>query len=111
MSLSKLNIGQSVIFLTGLTLNLAMAANEVVNGTMTPGDFVMLAAYFQQLSGALFNMGMFFREVTQSQVDMEDLLNMLQTKSKIQESPDAKEFKFEQGEIEFKGVSFGHKVE
>ena len=56
-------------------------------------------------------MGMFFREVTQSQVDMEDLLNMLQTKSKIQESPDAKEFKFEQGKIEFKGVSFGHKVE
>ena len=46
MSLSKLNVGQSVIFLTGLTLNLAMAANEVVNGTMTPGDFVMLAAYF-----------------------------------------------------------------
>ena len=56
-------------------------------------------------------MGMFFREVTQSQVDMEDLLNMLQTKSKIQESPDAKEFKFQQGEIEFKGVGFGHKVE
>ena len=42
---------------------------------------------------------------------MEDLLKMMERKSKIQESPDAKEFKFEQGEIEFKGVSFGHKVE
>ena len=62
-SLSQLNVGQSVIFLTGLSLNLMMAANEVCNGTMTPGDFVMISAYFQQLAGPLFNMGTLFREV------------------------------------------------
>ena len=65
-SLSELNIGQAVIFQTGLMLNLLMAANAVVNGTMTPGDFILLQAYFMQLAGPLFNMGMFFREVTQS---------------------------------------------
>jgi len=41
-SLSHLNIGQAVIFSTGLTLNLLMAAHEVSAGTMTPGDFVMI---------------------------------------------------------------------
>jgi ABC-type transport system involved in Fe-S cluster assembly fused permease/ATPase subunit len=30
-----------------------------------------------QLSGPLFNMGMLFREIDQSQVDMEDLFYML----------------------------------
>ena len=62
-SLSQLNIGQAIIFLSGLTLNLMMAANEVCNGTMTPGDFVMISAYFTQLAGPLFNMGTLFREV------------------------------------------------
>jgi ABC-type transport system involved in Fe-S cluster assembly fused permease/ATPase subunit len=41
-SLTKLNIGQQVLFNTGLTLNLLMAAFDVYTGTMTPGDFVMI---------------------------------------------------------------------
>lgn len=54
-----------------------MAANAVSTGYMTPGDFVMIQALFMQLSGPLFNMGTFFREVDQSQVDVEDLFFML----------------------------------
>ena len=42
---------------------------------------------------------------------MEDLLKMMERKSKIQESPNAKEFQYGEGGIEFKGVSFGHKLE
>ena len=45
-SLSQLNVGQAVIYSTGLTLNLFMAANDVVNGVMTPGDFILIQAYF-----------------------------------------------------------------
>ena len=41
-SLSRLNIGQSVIFSTGMTLNLLMAAHGVSVGTMSTGDFVMI---------------------------------------------------------------------
>ena len=36
---------------------------------------------------------------------------MLQQKPKIEESPDAVDFEFKQGGIEFKGVSFGHAKE
>ena len=54
-------------------------------------------------------MGMFLREVSQSQVDVEDLFYMLQQKPAVQEAPDAKEFRLERGSIEFRGVSFGHK--
>jgi ATP-binding cassette subfamily B protein len=41
-SLSRLNIGQSIILSTGLTINLLMAAHGVHAGTLTPGDFVMI---------------------------------------------------------------------
>mgnify|MGYP006102028543 CR=1 FL=1 len=41
-SLSRLNIGQSIIISTGLTLNLLMAAHGVHMGNMTAGDFVMI---------------------------------------------------------------------
>jgi ABC-type transport system involved in Fe-S cluster assembly fused permease/ATPase subunit len=43
-----------------------MAAYQVSTGVLTPGDFVMIQALFMQLSGPLFNMGGFFREVDQS---------------------------------------------
>lgn len=59
----ELNVGQNIIFSTGLTINLLMAAHGVSTGYMTAGDFVMIQALFMQLSGPLFNMGTFFREV------------------------------------------------
>ena len=111
LSLGQLNVGQSAIFLSGLSLNLLMAANEVCNGTMTPGDFVMISAYFSQLAGPLFNMGTLFREVAQSQVDMEDLFNMLEKQPLLAESPNARDFNFKEGGIEFKGISYGHPLE
>jgi ABC-type transport system involved in Fe-S cluster assembly fused permease/ATPase subunit len=62
-SLAKLNAGQTCIFSAGLTLNLLMAAWDVSNGRLTPGDFVMIQALFMQLAGPLFNMGTLFREI------------------------------------------------
>lgn len=82
-SLGQLNVGQAIIFSCGLTLNLFIAASDVANGTMTAGDFILIQAYFMQLSAPLFNMGMLFREVAQSQIDVEDLFNMLQTKPAV----------------------------
>ena len=69
-----------------------MAAFDVSTGYMSPGDFVLIQAYFMQLAGPLFNMGTLFREVEQSQVDLEDLLIMLRVTPKIMQSPEAKDF-------------------
>jgi ATP-binding cassette, subfamily B, heavy metal transporter len=66
-----------------MVANLLMAAKDVSLGLMTAGDFVLIQAYFMQLSGPLFNMGTLFREVGQTQVDMMDLLKMLDTVPKI----------------------------
>lgn len=108
-SLSKLNCGQNIIFSAGSIINLLMAANDVSMGKMTPGDFFMINAYFMQLAGPLFNMGTLFREVQQTQIDVEDLFNMLHRRPEILESPDAVDFAYGGGSIEFRGVSFKHK--
>jgi ABC-type transport system involved in Fe-S cluster assembly fused permease/ATPase subunit len=65
-TLARLNMGQTAIFTTGLTINLVMAAWDVSTGRLTPGDFVMIQALFMQLAGPLFNMGTLFREIDQS---------------------------------------------
>jgi ATP-binding cassette, subfamily B, heavy metal transporter len=66
-----------------MVLNMMMAARDVSLGFMTPGDFVLISTYFTQLSGPLFNMGMLFREVGQTQVDLEDLIAMLERQPKV----------------------------
>lgn len=45
-SLSNLNIVQQIIFNSGLTFNLFMAATDVYTGRLTPGDFVLIQALF-----------------------------------------------------------------
>ena len=103
-SLAELNLGQNIIFSCGLTTNLLMAAHGVSTGAMTPGDFVMIQALFMQLSGPLFNMGVFFREIDQSSVDIEDLFFMLKQEPAVKEG--IEEFKFGQGKIEFQDLAF-----
>lgn len=41
-TLASLNIGQTIIFSAGLTVNLLLAAYDVSTGRLTPGDFVMI---------------------------------------------------------------------
>lgn len=107
-SLSRLNIGQTLIFSTGLTINLILAAWDVSTGRLTPGDFVMIQALFMQLSGPLFNMGTLFREIDQSQVDVEDLFFMLKQQPLITEKENAVDFQYKGGAIELRDVAFKH---
>ena len=39
-------MGQQMIFCLGIVGNLMMAAKDISNGYMTPGDFVMMQALF-----------------------------------------------------------------
>ena len=53
-------------------------------------------------------MGTLFRELDQSQVDIEDLFFMLKQSPTIQEKVDAKEYEYKGGDIKFNDVSFKH---
>jgi ABC-type multidrug transport system fused ATPase/permease subunit len=54
-------------------------------------------------------MGTFFREVEQSRIDMEDLVELFKAKPKVTNASDAVDFELRtKGEIEFRHVYFGH---
>lgn len=99
LTLGRLNWGQNVIFSIGLTINLLLAANDVTAGVLTPGDFVMIQAFFMQMAAPLNFMGTFFREVQQSQVDIEDLYLIMKQDPLVKEKQDAVPYQFKEGRI------------
>jgi ATP-binding cassette, subfamily B (MDR/TAP), member 7 len=80
-SLSLLNFGQSVIFSTGLSAIMYLTAHQVLNGTATVGDLVLVNGLLFQLSVPLFFIGGVYREVRQSLIDMEQLFALKHSKA------------------------------
>ena len=105
-SLTQLNVGQDIIFNTGTTINLLLAAYGVSSGRITPGDFVMIQALFLQLAGPLHNVGVLFREIDQSTIDIEDLYKLLNSTPNVIEKPDSTDFEFKEGKIKFENLKF-----
>jgi len=105
-TLAWLNIGQAAIVAGGLTALLLLAARGVGAGRMTLGDFVMINAFLIQLYIPLNFMGSIYRDINQSLLDMGDMFGLLDEKSAVAESPNARAMRIGKGEIRFENVSF-----
>ena len=89
-SLSLLNIGQSSIIAIGVTLIMWQAVAGVVAGRLTIGDLVLVNAFMIQLYIPLNFLGVVYREIKQSILDMERLFVLIQSHAEVQDSPDAR---------------------
>eukprot|EP00741_Cyanophora_paradoxa_P019115 tig00021126_g18456.t1 len=88
-SLCYLNLGQSVIFCAGLTTLMLLAAARIAAGAMSVGDLVMVNGLLLQLSAPLNNLGWQYRELRQSLIDMEVMLDLLDRSPAIADRPGA----------------------
>ncbi|CAI1850772.1 Putative multidrug export ATP-binding/permease protein SAV1866 [Serratia quinivorans] len=107
-SFTALNLGQTAIISIGLIVMMAMAAQGIVQGRMTIGDFVLVNAYLLQLYQPLNFFGFIYAEVRQALIDMENMFDLLQEEQEIVDRPDAKALHLTAGEVSFDSVSFGY---
>ena len=110
-SLAILNIGQSGIIATGVTLAMIMASEGVIEGSLSVGDFVLINAYLIQIFLPLGFLGFVYREIKRSVTDMETMFLLFREKVEVANLPGAKKLQVKRGEIEFADVSFGYSPE
>ena len=88
-SLGILNIGQSCIIAIAVTLLMILAAQGVVDKTLTLGDLVLINGLLIQLYIPLNFLGMVYREIKQALTDMDRMFTLLTQNREIQDKPDA----------------------
>lgn len=90
-SLQLLNGVQTVVLNLGLVTVTLLAGAEVLRGTMTLGGVTACILILQQVYAPLFALGMNYREIRQSFVDMEQMLDLLAVPAEIVDAPQARD--------------------
>jgi ATP-binding cassette subfamily B protein len=108
ISLAILNAGQAIAFSIGLALIMAMVANDVIAGTATVGDFVMVNALMIQLYMPLNFLGSVYRDIKQGLIDIEHMFRLLGVEPEVMDDPDARPLDICDGAIVFDRVSFAY---
>ncbi|HLB80747.1 MAG TPA: ABC transporter ATP-binding protein/permease [Dongiaceae bacterium] len=107
-SLSLLNVGQGAIIAAGVTAIMAMAAQGIVGGGMTIGDFVLVNAYLIQLYLPLNFLGTVYREIRQALIDLEAMIALLRETVEVEDRPGAPPLRVTRGALAFEDVDFGY---
>ena len=106
ISLGLLNVGQSCVIAIAVTLLMILAAEGVVNNTLTLGDLVLINGLLIQLYIPLNFLGMVYREIKQALIDTDRMFRLLQQNREIQDSPNAVTLAAGSASIRFEHVDF-----
>ncbi len=110
-SLSALNLGQSLIISVAVVLLVWRATVGVVAGTLTLGDLVLVNALMIQLYIPLNFLGVIYREIKQSIIDMEKMFALLGQHREVADAPGALPLATRGGALRFEDVRFGYEAE
>ncbi len=105
-TLALLNVGQGIIIAVGLVAVMLLAGLGVAAGRLTVGAFVMVNAYLVQLYMPLNFLGVVYRNIKQSLIDLESMFRLLDVNAEVTDRPGARPLQVSRGEIVFDHVSF-----
>ncbi|WP_394146677.1 ABCB family ABC transporter ATP-binding protein/permease [Shewanella atlantica] len=108
LSLFALNAGQALIISIAMTSMLALAAYNVVDNTMTIGDFVLINAFMMQLFIPLNFLGFVYREIRGALANIERMFGLLDRVPLIEDKTGAKDTRLSLGGLKFDKVSFSY---
>ncbi|MDR3005186.1 MAG: ABC transporter ATP-binding protein/permease [Acidovorax sp.] len=108
-TLTLLNSGQQLIIAAALVAILWRATQGVVAGQLTLGDLVMINAFMIQLYIPLNFLGVLYREIKQSLVDLDRMFTLMDKEREVADAPGAAALQLV-GEpaVRFAGVSFAY---
>ena len=107
-SLGLLNIGQSCIIAIAVTLLMILAAQGVVDKSLTLGDLVLINGLLIQLYIPLNFLGMVYREIKQALTDMDRMFTLLTQNREVEDKPDAKPLEGATAMVRFEQVDFSY---
>ena len=105
-TLGMLNAGQLIARVLCQVTILVLAVQDHAAGQLSTGEVVMINTFMLQLFIPLGFLGSSYRMIRQSMVDMEYMFQLLDLKPEVRDDTDAAPLKVNQGEIQFKDVSF-----
>ncbi|MFC1515811.1 ABC transporter ATP-binding protein [Thermodesulfobacteriota bacterium] len=99
-----------MLFLTNLSLAIVLylGGRQVINATITPGDFVAFISYLGLLTWPMMAMGWVTNLLQRGKASLDRINAILETRPEIADAKDAKSIKQLQGDIAFENVQFSY---
>ncbi len=108
VALTRLHVGQSGIIAAGVASVMLLAGQNVLHGTMTVGDLILINAYVIQVCLPLNSLGFVFREANDALIKAERLFELLAARPEVDEAAPSPRLPAADGRVRFENVSFAY---
>ncbi|KHN98632.1 heavy metal tolerance protein [Metarhizium album ARSEF 1941] len=99
---------QTMVLTSGLLASAFLAVYRIQNGKASAGQFAMLLMYWSQLSSPLQFFARLGKRMSDDFIDAERLLEIMKTKSTVENKKGARALKFVAGHVTFDNVTFSY---
>jgi len=107
-SMTALNFVQGAVIAIGVTIVLIFASQGVVDQALSLGDLIMIQALLLQLFMPLGSLGIIYRQIKHNFIDMNNMFDLLERSSKVQDVDNALSLKIGKGKVDFNQVAFAY---